>query len=48
MNNNKNRMWDRDKSNAELRKMKPKDNADVGIINGQHTGTHTSRHEKGK
>jgi len=47
MKNNKNRMRDRDKSNAELRKMKPKENADVGIIDGKHTGTHESRHEKG-
>ena len=46
MKNNKNRMRDRDKSNAELRKMKPKENADVGIENGKHTGTHESRHEK--
>jgi hypothetical protein len=47
MKNNKNRMRDRDKSNSELRKMNPKENADVGIVNGKHTGTHASRHEKG-
>ena len=35
MNNNKNRMRDREKSNAELRKIDPKNNADVGIIDGQ-------------
>ena len=47
MKNNKNRMRDRDKSNSELRKMNPKENADVGIVNGKHTGTHKSNHEKG-
>ena len=29
MKNNKNRMREREKSNSELRKMEPKDNADV-------------------
>ncbi len=48
MNNNKNRIRDTEKSNAELRKMKPKDNADVGIINGQKVGVHESKHEKSK
>lgn len=48
MDNNKNRMKDREKSNADLRKMKPKDNADVGIINGQKIGVHESRHEKSR
>lgn len=46
MNNNKNRMRDREKSNAELRKIDPKDNADVGIINGQILGVHEGKHEK--
>lgn len=46
MNNNKNRLRDRPKSNPELRKMKPIENADVGIINGEKTGTHESGHEK--
>lgn len=46
MKNNKNRMRDRDKSNSELRKMEPKDNADVGIINGQIIGVHESENEK--
>ena len=46
MNNNKNRMRDREKSNSELRKMEPKDNADIGIINGQIKGVHESKHEK--
>ncbi|TCT15702.1 hypothetical protein EDC18_103413 [Natranaerovirga pectinivora] len=34
MDNNKNRIKERPKSNAELRKMKPKENADLGIIDG--------------
>ena len=38
MNNNKNRHRDSDVSNAELRKMEPKDNADVGIKNGKKIG----------
>ena len=41
-------MKDRDKSNPELRKMKPKDNSDVGIINGQKIGVHDGGHEKSK
>lgn len=48
MDNNKNRMKERGKSNSELRKMKPKDNADVGIINGQIIGVHESKHEKSR
>ncbi|WFR59278.1 hypothetical protein QA584_09380 [Anaerocolumna sp. AGMB13025] len=46
MDNNKNREKDREKSNAELRKMKPKENADVGIMNGQILGVHEGKHEK--
>lgn len=46
MDNNKNRMKHRPKSNSELRKMKPKENADVGIINGQIIGKHDGKHEK--
>lgn len=46
MDNNKNRIRDHGKSNAELRKMKPKDNADVGIKDGLITGVHASKHEK--
>lgn len=46
MDNNKNRMKDHPKSNPELRKMKPKENSDVGIINGKKTGLHQSEHEK--
>lgn len=48
MDNNKNRIKDRDKSNAELRKMQPKNNADVGIINGHKIGVHDGKHEKSK
>ena len=46
MDNNKNRLRDHGKSNAELRKMKPKDNADVGIEDGQIIGVHATKHEK--
>lgn len=46
MDNNKNRMKDRPKSNPELRKMQPKDNADAGIINSSKVGVHGSKHEK--
>ena len=46
MDNNKNRMKDREKSNPELRKMKPKANEDVGIINGRKIELHDGRHEK--
>lgn len=46
MDNNKNRLKDRPKSNPELRKMRPKDNADVGIEDGHKIGVHESRHEK--
>ena len=48
MDNNKNRIKDREKSNAELRKMQPKNNADVGIINGHKIGVHEGKHEKSK
>lgn len=48
MDNNKNRLRDREKSNAELRKMDPKNNADVGIINGIKVGVHEGKHEKGR
>lgn len=46
MDNNKNRMKDRPKSNPELRQIKPKENADVGIINGEKIGLHHSGHER--
>ncbi len=40
--NNKNRIKGPKKSNAELRKMHPKDNADVGIINGVKIGSYAN------
>ncbi len=46
MHNNKNRMKDRPKSDPELRKMKPKDNADIGISGGHKIGVHDGKHEK--
>lgn len=46
MDNNKNRRKDREKSNPELRKMKPKENADVGIIDGKKIGVHGGKYEK--
>ena len=46
MDNNKNRIKDREKSNSELRKMDPKNNADVGIVNGQIIGVHEGKNEK--
>jgi len=48
LDNNKNRLRDRKKSNPELRKMAPKDNADIGIINGKVIGVHESNHEKSR
>lgn len=40
MDNNKNRLKDRPKSNAEMRKIDPKDNADLGVIHGEKVGAH--------
>ena len=48
MDNNKNRVKNREKSNPELREMQPKDNADVGIVNGQIIGVHEGKHEKSR
>ncbi|HYE68661.1 MAG TPA: hypothetical protein VEA58_08615 [Anaerovoracaceae bacterium] len=48
MDNNKNRMKDREKSNPELRKMDPTGNADAGILDGKKIGVHESRNEKRK
>ena len=39
VDNNKNRLKDRPKSNAELRKMNPKDDSDLGIIDGKKIGS---------
>jgi len=38
MDNNKNRIKDREKSNVEMRKMKPKENASMGMHHGQKIG----------
>ena len=48
MNNNKNRIKDREKSNPELRKIEPKNNADIGIKNGQILGVHEGKFEKSR
>ena len=48
MDNNKNRIKDRGKSNPELRKMKPKENSDMGVADGQKIGVHNGGHEKSK
>ena len=48
MDNNKSRRKDRQKSNPELRKMKPVENADAGMIDGRKIGVHNSGHEKNK
>ncbi|HWT73984.1 MAG TPA: hypothetical protein VN258_04585 [Mobilitalea sp.] len=48
MDNNKNRMKDRPKSNTELRKMHPLDNADIGTKNAQIIGVHEAKHEKSR
>lgn len=42
MDNNKSRMKDRPKSDAELRKMFPKDGATIGIENGVKKDSHSS------
>ena len=46
MDNNKNRMRDRGKSKSELRKMEPRDNADVGRKNGFGPKKHDGGNEK--
>ncbi|MBN7773189.1 hypothetical protein [Clostridium aminobutyricum] len=48
MDNNKNRMKDREKSNPELRKIDPKGNADCGIVKGEKISVHDGKHEKSK
>jgi len=48
VHDNKNRKKDRKKSNPELRKMEPRDNADAGMINGNVVGVHESKHEKSR
>jgi hypothetical protein len=46
MDNNKNRSKDRRKNNAELRKMQPKDNANMGIMNGEKIGANGKKQDK--
>jgi hypothetical protein len=46
MDNNKNRRQDRPKSDPEKRKMKPKENADVGIIDGKKLSSDDHRPTK--
>lgn len=43
MDNNKNLKRTREKSNAEKRKMFPKDGADIGIENGKKIGSTVKR-----
>jgi len=40
MNNNKNRQKDRPKTNTKLRKIKPKENSDLGIAHSKKIGLH--------
>lgn len=40
MDNNKGRLKERPKSNVEMRKIDPKNNSDLGIINGEKIGSH--------
>jgi hypothetical protein len=42
MDNNKNLFKTDDKSNAELRKMFPKDGADIGFVDGNKIGSHSN------
>ena len=46
MDNNKNRKKDRQKNAPELRKIEPRDNKDIGLIDGNKIGVHDSKHEK--
>jgi len=42
VDNNKSRLQDQKRSQAELRKMYPKDGADVGIIDGVKIGSYAN------
>ncbi len=42
MDNNKSHMKTDPKSNAEIRKMYPKDGEDIGIIDGEKIGSHSN------
>ncbi len=46
MKNNKYRAKDLPQNNPELRKIKPRENSDAGIIDGRKKGTHDGGHEK--
>ncbi len=46
MKNNKYRAKDLPQNSPELRKMKPRENSDAGIIDGRKKGTHDGGHEK--
>lgn len=49
MDNNKNRQKDRPKSNAERRKIYPKANANLGVIDGEKMGHYAnSKDHSGK
>ncbi len=48
MDNNKNRMKDRPKSNAELRKMNSEHGSDIGVEDGQKIGARDSGTNKTK
>lgn len=46
MHNNKNHMKTDEKSNSEMRKMFPKDGADIGIIDGEKVGSTEKKYTK--
>jgi hypothetical protein len=46
MHNNKNQMKTDDISNAEMRKMFPKDGEDIGIVDGEKTGANGKKFTK--
>ena len=46
MNNNKNLLKTRDKSNSEMRKIFPKDGDDIGIVDGDHIGSTEKKYTK--
>ena len=46
MHNNKNLQKTEEKTNAEMRKMFPKDGADIGIENGQKVDSTDTKHVK--
>ena len=48
MDNNKNRKKDREKSIAELRKMNPKNGAEIGVIDGEKIGHYENSKDHSK